>query len=251
MANGPYPKLKCFMSVQCPGVEQESCVTARGDTYCKMNWIHQSFFTASLSSPSPIHLHPPSLPLSHIHVVSCHQYGWQNISPAIAKTHFVRQVNAEGLFAQGLLCLFVPRQVSHVLNVAYGVTNLFPDQLIYKTLQILDLPDTDLTSYMEECSSFIDQAREKVHAKIQPAFNHSIKLNHKNGQQRLNSNNSILNVFACSGDPEPHVEALLYHFQAPAVLMYDFYVTFLQLMFADEKSEERRIKQHAMCCKGD
>ncbi|XP_078129375.1 dual specificity protein phosphatase 19-like isoform X1 [Sander vitreus] len=52
-------------------------------------------------------------------------------------------------------------KVSHVLNVAYGVTNLFPDQLIYKTLQILDLPDTDITSYVGECSSFIDQAREQ------------------------------------------------------------------------------------------
>nr|XP_046257112.1 dual specificity protein phosphatase 19-like isoform X4 [Scatophagus argus] len=52
-------------------------------------------------------------------------------------------------------------KVSHVLNVAYGVTNLFPDQLVYKTLQILDLPDTDITVYLEECSSFIDQAREQ------------------------------------------------------------------------------------------
>ncbi|XP_035847977.1 dual specificity protein phosphatase 19-like [Sander lucioperca] len=52
-------------------------------------------------------------------------------------------------------------KVSHVLNVAYGVTNLFPDQLIYKTLQILDLPDTDITSYVGECTSFIDQAREQ------------------------------------------------------------------------------------------
>ncbi|XP_059179822.1 dual specificity protein phosphatase 19-like [Centropristis striata] len=52
-------------------------------------------------------------------------------------------------------------KVSHVLNVAYGVTNLFPDQLIYKTLQILDLPDTDITSYLGECSSFIDQAQEQ------------------------------------------------------------------------------------------
>lgn len=50
-------------------------------------------------------------------------------------------------------------KVSHVLNVAYGVNNLLPDQLVYKTLQILDLPDTDITSYLEECSSFIDQAR--------------------------------------------------------------------------------------------
>ncbi|XP_034754048.1 dual specificity protein phosphatase 19-like [Etheostoma cragini] len=52
-------------------------------------------------------------------------------------------------------------KVSHVLNVAYGVINLFPDQLIYKTLQILDLPDTDIPSYVGECSSFIDQAREQ------------------------------------------------------------------------------------------
>ncbi|XP_070833829.1 dual specificity protein phosphatase 19-like isoform X2 [Chaetodon trifascialis] len=52
-------------------------------------------------------------------------------------------------------------KVSHVLNVAYGVTNLFPDQLVYKTLQILDLPDTDIISHVGECSSFIDGAREQ------------------------------------------------------------------------------------------
>lgn len=52
-------------------------------------------------------------------------------------------------------------KVTHVLNVAYGVTNLFPDQLVYKTLQILDLPETDITSYLVECGSFIDEARDK------------------------------------------------------------------------------------------
>lgn len=61
----------------------------------------------------------------------------------------------------GFMCLS-PCQVSHALNVAYGVTNLFPDQLIYKTLHILDLPETDITLYVEECSCFIDQAREQV-----------------------------------------------------------------------------------------
>ncbi|XP_038141567.1 dual specificity protein phosphatase 19-like [Cyprinodon tularosa] len=50
-------------------------------------------------------------------------------------------------------------KVSHVLNVAYGVTNLFPDQMVYRTLQILDLPETDITSHLEECSCFIDHAR--------------------------------------------------------------------------------------------
>ncbi|XP_057704696.1 dual specificity protein phosphatase 19-like isoform X2 [Corythoichthys intestinalis] len=52
-------------------------------------------------------------------------------------------------------------QVSHVLNVAYGVANPFPDRFVYKTVQILDLPDTDITSYVEECGTFIDQARRQ------------------------------------------------------------------------------------------
>ncbi|CDQ62020.1 unnamed protein product [Oncorhynchus mykiss] len=49
-------------------------------------------------------------------------------------------------------------KVSHILNVAYGVENAFPDLFIYKTLSILDVPDTDITSYFQECSKFIDQA---------------------------------------------------------------------------------------------
>ncbi|KAL4635489.1 dual specificity protein phosphatase 19-like [Arapaima gigas] len=53
-------------------------------------------------------------------------------------------------------------KVSHILNVAYGVENAFPDLFIYKTLSILDLPDTVITSYFQESSAFIDQAqREK------------------------------------------------------------------------------------------
>ncbi|KAI1898168.1 hypothetical protein AGOR_G00069570 [Albula goreensis] len=49
-------------------------------------------------------------------------------------------------------------KVTHILNVAYGVENAFPDLFIYKTLSILDLPDTVITSYFKECSEFIDQA---------------------------------------------------------------------------------------------
>ncbi|CAB1328080.1 unnamed protein product [Coregonus sp. 'balchen'] len=50
-------------------------------------------------------------------------------------------------------------QVSHVLNVAYGVKNSFPDLFSYKTVTILDIPETDITSYLQECSQFIDQAK--------------------------------------------------------------------------------------------
>jgi len=48
------------------------------------------------------------------------------------------------------------------LNVAYGVENAFPDLFIYKTLSIMDLPDTNIISYIKECAQFIDQAKAEV-----------------------------------------------------------------------------------------
>lgn len=53
-------------------------------------------------------------------------------------------------------------QVTHILNVAYGVENAFPDLFIYKTLSIMDLPDTNIISYIKECAQFIDQAKAEV-----------------------------------------------------------------------------------------
>ncbi|XP_041923646.1 dual specificity protein phosphatase 19a [Alosa sapidissima] len=50
-------------------------------------------------------------------------------------------------------------KVTHILNVAYGVENAFPDLFVYKTLSILDLPDTDIISYLQECTQFIEQAK--------------------------------------------------------------------------------------------
>ncbi|XP_067405946.1 dual specificity protein phosphatase 19 [Emydura macquarii macquarii] len=49
--------------------------------------------------------------------------------------------------------------VTHVLNVAYGVENAFPNDFIYKSISILDLPETDITSYFPECFEFIEQAK--------------------------------------------------------------------------------------------
>ncbi|NXN16421.1 DUS19 phosphatase, partial [Indicator maculatus] len=50
-------------------------------------------------------------------------------------------------------------QVTHVLNVAYGVQNAFLNDFIYKTISILDLPETDITSYFPECFEFIEKAK--------------------------------------------------------------------------------------------
>ncbi|XP_063042520.1 dual specificity protein phosphatase 19b [Engraulis encrasicolus] len=52
-------------------------------------------------------------------------------------------------------------KVTHVLNVAYGVENAFPDLLSYKTVTVLDVPETDITSYFPECFAFIDQVRDE------------------------------------------------------------------------------------------
>ncbi|XP_071602899.1 dual specificity protein phosphatase 19 [Heliangelus exortis] len=50
-------------------------------------------------------------------------------------------------------------KVTHVLNVAYGVQNAFLDDFIYKTISILDLPETDIISYFPECFEFIEKAK--------------------------------------------------------------------------------------------
>ncbi|XP_062850456.1 dual specificity protein phosphatase 19b [Trichomycterus rosablanca] len=52
-------------------------------------------------------------------------------------------------------------KVTHILNVAYGVENAFPEHFTYKTVPMLDLPETKLTSYFLQCFEFIDQARKQ------------------------------------------------------------------------------------------
>ncbi|KAK3546602.1 hypothetical protein QTP70_030477 [Hemibagrus guttatus] len=52
-------------------------------------------------------------------------------------------------------------KVTHVLNVAYGTMNSFPEQFIYKHVPMLDLPETKLTSYLPQCFEFIDEARKQ------------------------------------------------------------------------------------------
>ncbi|MCI4377149.1 hypothetical protein PGIGA_G00200230 [Pangasianodon gigas] len=52
-------------------------------------------------------------------------------------------------------------KVTHVLNVACGVENAFPEHFIYQTVPMMDLPETELTSYLPQCFEFIDEARKQ------------------------------------------------------------------------------------------
>ncbi|KAI9534513.1 hypothetical protein NQZ68_012746 [Dissostichus eleginoides] len=52
-------------------------------------------------------------------------------------------------------------KVSHILNVAFGVENVFPDLFIYKTVSILDHPDADVLLHLTDVCSFIQQAHSE------------------------------------------------------------------------------------------
>uniref|UniRef100_A0A8B9ZX51 Dual specificity phosphatase 19 n=1 Tax=Anas zonorhyncha TaxID=75864 RepID=A0A8B9ZX51_9AVES len=56
-------------------------------------------------------------------------------------------------------------KVTHILNVAYGVQNAFVNDFIYKTIPILDIPETDITSYFPECFEFIEKAKNQLEIK--------------------------------------------------------------------------------------
>lgn len=100
-------------------------------------------------------------------------------------------------------------QVTHILNVAYGVPNPFPEQLIYKTLPILDIPDTDITAFLEECNSFIDQARDQngvvlVHCNAGVSRSASIVIGYLMTQERLSFREAYSQVQSARPSARPN-----------------------------------------------
>lgn len=118
-----------------PGVEQESCATARGDTYCKMNWIHQSFFTASLSSPSPIHLNPPPTPQSHS----------RGVMSSIWLTEYL-SCHSENTLCKtsqcwGVICSRTPVSLCPPLGVSCAKCGLWSHKPVPRSARLQDAPD--------------------------------------------------------------------------------------------------------------
>ncbi|XP_010436083.1 PREDICTED: dual specificity protein phosphatase 1B isoform X2 [Camelina sativa] len=48
--------------------------------------------------------------------------------------------------------------VTHVLTVAVALVPPYPNDFVYKVIEVVDREETDLTVYFDECFSFIDQA---------------------------------------------------------------------------------------------
>ncbi|KAJ3690172.1 hypothetical protein LUZ61_019336 [Rhynchospora tenuis] len=48
--------------------------------------------------------------------------------------------------------------ITHVLTVARSLQPAYPNEFIYKKIDVLDSPETRLEDYFEECINFIDEA---------------------------------------------------------------------------------------------
>ncbi|XP_022102328.1 dual specificity protein phosphatase 19-like isoform X2 [Acanthaster planci] len=46
-------------------------------------------------------------------------------------------------------------KVTHILNVATGISNVFPDNFIYKTVEILDLPGVEITGARDKGKALV------------------------------------------------------------------------------------------------
>ncbi|KAK6166320.1 hypothetical protein SNE40_023045 [Patella caerulea] len=56
--------------------------------------------------------------------------------------------------------LLEKHSVTHVLNAASFVDNIFSDKLTYKNFNIYDRPETDITVYFDEAHTFIEKGRK-------------------------------------------------------------------------------------------
>eukprot|EP01095_Lingulamoeba_sp_RSL-Kostka_P006611 TRINITY_DN2081_c1_g1_i2.p1 TRINITY_DN2081_c1_g1~~TRINITY_DN2081_c1_g1_i2.p1 ORF type:complete len:203 (-),score=68.25 TRINITY_DN2081_c1_g1_i2:25-633(-) len=52
------------------------------------------------------------------------------------------------------------KNVTHILSLVEGISQAYPNEFTYKTVPILDIPETTITDYIEECFEFINEARD-------------------------------------------------------------------------------------------
>ncbi|XP_035229462.1 dual specificity protein phosphatase 19-like isoform X2 [Stegodyphus dumicola] len=51
--------------------------------------------------------------------------------------------------------------VTHILNVGYKIPNYFESKFIYKNVEVLDDPSTDIRKFFDGCFEFIDDGRQE------------------------------------------------------------------------------------------
>ena len=53
------------------------------------------------------------------------------------------------------------KNVKFILNVAFGVSNAFPNLFTYKNVEILDVEESDVSFHFEDCFQFINLAKKE------------------------------------------------------------------------------------------
>lgn len=79
--------------------------------------------------------------------------------------------------------------VTHILNVGYDIPNIFPCDISYLTIEMLDDPDEDILSHYRKCEGFIDKGRQNgnilVHCNAGRSRSVSIALAYVMHRERL------------------------------------------------------------------
>lgn len=56
--------------------------------------------------------------------------------------------------------VLLKHEVTHIINLATGVQNSFPEKFTYKNIEVRDLPNSNIMQHFEECNYFIDDVRK-------------------------------------------------------------------------------------------
>lgn len=123
------------LSMQWPGVGQHW--SERLTRFFQTNWIISLSFSTCFSSLSACHPSPSTLlPFSHIHTVSCHQYGWLNCTTAKARAALCKTSQCWGVICSRSHSSLCP--LSGVSCAKCGLRSLKP---VRRSTGVQDAPD--------------------------------------------------------------------------------------------------------------
>ncbi|XP_077248101.1 dual specificity protein phosphatase 1-like isoform X2 [Tasmannia lanceolata] len=93
-----------------------------------------------------------------------------SILRAVYATKYAKEDNVpcqieEGLFlgSVGVACNKVALKslnVTHILTVAKSLDPAYPNDFIYKKIEVFDTPDTNLKQHFDECFNFIEEGKQ-------------------------------------------------------------------------------------------
>lgn len=107
--------------------------------------------------------------------------------------------------------------ITHILNLAPGVDNMFEDELNYKKIEILDLPETNILQYVDECYDFISEGVQRgnvlVHCNAGVSRSTAICCAFLMKKQKIKYKEAL--ALVSSSCPFVHFRWIIYYFNHP------------------------------------